>query len=174
MYEQGKPQMIGVTCSPHSSGPRYQDTQRRGVRCLAAIHAKGGHIKFLSGGYDGAVYEWVAGVENLDEPRSRKVVSHDACIMALAYRDRDRSIVVSAQKKLHVTDLNRCKTMIHPFSNDVQQIHIHPQAAYVTLLEVSVIWFLAVVLSRVARSGTWTTKFSYMTAAKQTLTVSHA
>lgn len=137
VYEQGKPQMINVTCSPHSRGPRYQDTQRKGVSCLAAIHAKGGHIKFLSGGYDGTIHEWMAGVENLDGPRSRKVVSHGARIMALAYRDRDRSIVASVQKRLHITDLNRCNTKIHPFSNDIQQIHIHPQDANVTLLEVS-------------------------------------
>jgi len=132
----GKPQMIDVTWSPHCSGPRYQDTQKRGVSRLAAIHAEDGHIKFLSGGYDGTIHEWTAGIANLNEPHSRKVVSHGTCIMALAYRDRDRSVMASAQKRLHITDLNRCKTMTHPFSNDIQQIHMHPQAAYVTLLEV--------------------------------------
>ncbi|KAF8559006.1 hypothetical protein OG21DRAFT_1454107 [Imleria badia] len=131
-----KPQMIDITWSPHSSGPRYQDTQKRGVSRLATIHAEDGHIKFLSGGYDGTIHEWTAAIEKLNEPRSRKVVSHGACIMALAYRDRDRSVMASAHKTLHITDLNRCKTMTHPFSNDIQQIHIHPQAAYVTLLEV--------------------------------------
>ncbi|KAI9574957.1 hypothetical protein HD554DRAFT_2010711 [Boletus coccyginus] len=131
----GKPQMIDVTCSPHSSGPRYQDTEKRGVSCLAAIHAKDGHIKFLSGGYDGTIHKWTAGIENLNEPRSSKVVSHGTRIMAMAYRDRDRSVMASTQKRLHITDLNRCKTITHPFSNDIQQIHIHPQAAYVTLLE---------------------------------------
>jgi len=129
--------MIDVTCTPHSSGPRYQDMEKRGVSCLAAIHAKDGHIKFLSGGYDGTIHKWTAGIETLNEPRSSKVVSHGTRIMALAYRDRDRSVMASTQKRLHITDLNRCKTMTHPFSNDIQQIHIHPQAAYVTLLEVS-------------------------------------
>lgn len=129
--------MIDVTLSPHSSGPRYQDTQRRGVSRLAAIHAEDGHIKFLSGGYDGTIHQWTAGIEKLNEPRSKQVTSHGAQIMALAYRDRDRSVMASAQSRLHMTDLNRCKTMTYPFSNDIQQIHIHPQAAYVTLLEVS-------------------------------------
>lgn len=136
-HEQGKPHMIDVARCPHSSGPRYQDTQKRGVSRLAAIHAEGGHIKFLSGGYDGTIHEWTADVETLNEPHSRKVVSHGACVMALAYRDRDRSVVASMQRRLHITDLNRCKTMTHPFSNEIQQIHIHPQAAHVTLLEVS-------------------------------------
>ncbi|KAF8138183.1 hypothetical protein EV363DRAFT_1393650 [Boletus edulis] len=131
----GKPKMIHSAWSPHSSGPRYHDTQKRGVSRLAAIHANEGHIKFLSGGYDGTIHEWTAGIEKLNEPRSRKVVSHGACIMALAYSDRDRSVMASAQRRLHITDLNRSKTMTHPFSNDIQQIHIHPQAAYITLLE---------------------------------------
>lgn len=136
-HEQGKPQMINVARCPHSSGLRYQDTEKRGVSRLAAIHAEGGHIKFLSGGYDGTIHEWTADVETLNEPHSRKVVSYGACVMALAYRNRDRSVVASFQKKMSITDLNRCKTITHPFSNEIQQIHIHPQAAYVTLLEVS-------------------------------------
>lgn len=135
--EQGKPQMMDVARCPHSSGPRYQDTQKRGVSRLAAIHAAGGHIKFLSGGYDGTIHEWTADVDKLNEARSRNVVSHGTCIMALAYRDRDRSVVASAQTRLHITDLNRSKTTTHPFSNQIRQIHIHPQAAYLTLLEVT-------------------------------------
>ena len=158
VYEQGKPEMVNVACSPHSTGPRYQDTQRRGVTCLAAIHAKDGHIKFLSGGYDGTVHKWLAGVEKLDEPRFEKVVSHGACIMALAYRDRDRSVVASVQKTLHITDLNRQRTRDYAFSNDIQQIHIHPQASYVTLLEVRKMIASAFswrsVLNEAPRSGT--------------------
>ncbi|KAG9317205.1 hypothetical protein JVU11DRAFT_1398 [Chiua virens] len=133
----GKPKMIDVAWSPHSSSRRSrdQDAQKRGVSCLAAIHAEDGHIKFLSGGYDGTIHEWTVGLEMLNEPRSTEVASHGTHIDALAYRGRDRSVATSAGKRLHITDLSRRTTKEYQFSNDIQQIHMHPQEQLLTLFE---------------------------------------
>ncbi|KAF8845685.1 hypothetical protein BDN67DRAFT_1006953 [Paxillus ammoniavirescens] len=131
-----RPQMVDVARSPHNSGPRYQGTPNRGISCLAAMHAEADRIKFFSGGHDGTVHRWTANATELNDPRSEKVVSHGSCISALAYRRHNTSLLSSAQRTLHITDLNRCKTESYPFSDEIQQIHVHPQAAYVTLLEV--------------------------------------
>ncbi|KAF9246944.1 hypothetical protein BU15DRAFT_38800, partial [Melanogaster broomeanus] len=132
---QGRPQMIDATRSPHNSGPRYKDTPNRGISCLAAMHAEEDRIKFFSGGHDGTVHRWTASVTELHNPRCEKVVSHGSCVSALAYHHRDTSLLSSTQKTLHITDLNRNTTVSRPFSNEIQQIHVHPHAAYVTLFE---------------------------------------
>ncbi|KAH7887911.1 hypothetical protein F5I97DRAFT_1805252, partial [Phlebopus sp. FC_14] len=130
-----KPNMVDVALSPHSSGPRYKDTPRRGVNCLAAMHAEAGHIKFFSGGHDGAIHRWTVSPDALHDPHTEKVTSHGNSLSALAYRHQHASLLSSTQKTLFVTDLHRGETVSN-HSNDIQHIHVHPQAPYVTLLEV--------------------------------------
>ncbi|KAL4076016.1 hypothetical protein V8B97DRAFT_1913685 [Scleroderma yunnanense] len=128
------PHIINARHSPHSH-LRHQGMTMRGVSCLAAMHAEAGHIKFVSGGHDGFIHIWTANIQALDGARSEKVAFHGCNISALAYGHHNATLLSSAQKTMVVTDLNRMTHVTNRFSNEIQQIHVHPQAPYMTLFE---------------------------------------
>lgn len=129
------PHIIDARHSPHSH-LRHQGMSMRGVSCLAAIHAEAGHIKFVSGGHDGFIHIWAANIQALDDARSDKVAFHGSSVSALAYGRHNATLLSSAQKTILATDLNQMADVTNRFSNEIQQIHVHPQAPYMTLFEV--------------------------------------
>jgi len=134
--ESQAPHIIDARHSPHSH-LRHQGMSMRGVSCLAAIHAEAGHIKFVSGGHDGFIHIWAANIQALDDARSDKVAFHGSSVSALAYGHHNATLLSSAQKTILATDLNRMIDVTNRFSNEIQQIHVHPQAPYMSLFEVS-------------------------------------
>jgi hypothetical protein len=109
-----------------------------GVRCLAAKNAAAGSVEFFTGGHDRRIFKWSADARSLEEPTVTKIdVFLDSGVSAMAYRHDDNSLVSSDTKKLYVTDLTRLHTpRPAQVSNDVNQIHVHPQIPHLTLLEV--------------------------------------
>lgn len=132
------PRRIDSKALPHVSPPRMSRSSGEGVRCLAAMNATAGSVEFFTGGHDRRIFKWSADTQSLEEPTVTKIGPFlDSGVSAMAYRHDDNSLVSSDTKKLYVTDLTRSHTPSPAqFSNDVNQIHVHPQIPHLTLLEV--------------------------------------
>jgi hypothetical protein len=102
------------------------------------MNATAGSVEFFTGGHDRRIFKWSADVQSLEEPTVTKInIFLDSGVSAMAYRHNDNSLVSSDTKKLYVTDLTRSHTpRPAQVSNDVNQIHVHPQMPHLTLLEV--------------------------------------
>ncbi|KAG1780185.1 hypothetical protein EV702DRAFT_964369 [Suillus placidus] len=131
------PRRVDARILPHVSSPRMSRSSGEGVRCLAAMNAAVGSVEFFTGGHDRRVFKWSADARSLEEPTVTKVdVFLDSGVSAMAYRHNVNSLVSSDTKKLYVTDLTRSHTpRPAQVSNDVNQIHVHPQIPHLTLLE---------------------------------------
>ncbi|KAG1874622.1 hypothetical protein DFJ58DRAFT_650321 [Suillus subalutaceus] len=133
------PRRVNSRPLPHVSSPRMSRPSGEGVRCLAAMNAAAGSIEFFTGGHDRRIFKWSADAQSLEEPTVTKInIFLDSGVSAMAYRHNDNSLVSSDTKKLYVTDLTRSHTpRAAQVSNDVNQIHVHPQIPHLTLLEMS-------------------------------------
>ncbi|KAG2043040.1 hypothetical protein BDR03DRAFT_853239 [Suillus americanus] len=133
------PRRVNSRPLPHVSSPRMSTSSGEGVRCLAATNAAPGSVEFFTGGHDRRIFKWSADAQSLEEPTVTKInIFLDSGVSAMAYRHNDNSLVSSDTKKLYVTDLTRLHTpRPAQVSNDVNQIHVHPQIPHLTLLEMS-------------------------------------
>lgn len=131
------PRRVSSQPLPHVSS-RVSKSSGEGIRCLAAMNATPSSINFFTGGHDRRIFKWTADTRSLEKPTVTKIdVFLDSGVSAMAYRHNDNSLVSSDTKKLYVTDLTRSHTpKPAQVSNDVNQIHIHPQIPHLTLLEV--------------------------------------
>ncbi|KAG2077604.1 hypothetical protein BDR04DRAFT_556971 [Suillus decipiens] len=131
------PRRVSSQPLPHVSS-RMSKSSGEGVRCLAAMDATPSSVEFFTGGHDRRIFKWTADARFLEEPSVTKIdVFLDSGVSAMAYRHNDNSLVSSDTKKLYVTDLIRSHTpKPAQVSNDVNQIHVHPQIPHLTLLEV--------------------------------------
>jgi hypothetical protein len=102
------------------------------------MRAESGSVEFFTGGHDRRIFKWTADAQSLEEPTVAKLnVFLDSSVSAMAYRHHNNSLVSTDTKKLYVTDLTRCYTpKAKLVSNDIHQIHVHPQTPNMTLLEV--------------------------------------
>jgi len=102
------------------------------------MRAESGSVEFFSGGHDRRIFKWTANAQSFEEPTVTKLnVFLDSGVSAMVYRHHNNSLVSTDTKKLYVTDLIRSHTAIPKLvSNDVHQIHVHPQTPDMTLLEV--------------------------------------
>ncbi|TDL29292.1 hypothetical protein BD410DRAFT_14729 [Rickenella mellea] len=108
-----------------------------GIRTVAPMHSNGS-IRFLTGGYDHAVKLWDI-VENngFYDSTIKLVMQNNAPVNSLAWRATAQEIVAAAGAKVYQKDINR-RPDVTPvtMSNNVFQIHVHPQNANVVCLEV--------------------------------------
>lgn len=132
------PRRLDSGVLPHVSSPRMSRSSGEGVRCLAPMNAAAGSVEFFTGGHDRRIFKWSADAQSLEEPTVTRINAFlDSSVSAMAYRHDDNSLVSSDTKKLYVTDLTRSHTpRPAQVSNDVNQIHVHPQIPHLTLLEV--------------------------------------
>ncbi|KAG2146638.1 hypothetical protein DEU56DRAFT_785604 [Suillus clintonianus] len=132
------PCRVDARALPHVSSPQMSRSSGVGIRCLAAMHAAAGSVEFFTGGHDRRIFKWSADAQSLEEPTVTNINAFlDSGVSAMAYRHHDNSLVSSDTKKLYVTDLTRLHTPSPAqVSNDVNQIHVHPQMPNLTLLEV--------------------------------------
>ncbi|KAG0705477.1 hypothetical protein DFH29DRAFT_799969 [Suillus ampliporus] len=131
------PCRVDAQALPHGNSPRMPRPSGEGVRCLAAMRQEAGSVEFFTGGHDRRVFLWTANAQSLEQPTVTKLgVFLDSGVSAMAYRHHNNCLVSSDTKKLYVTDLTRSYTPKPvPVSNDVYQIHVHPQTPDLTLLE---------------------------------------
>ncbi|KAG1753851.1 uncharacterized protein EDB91DRAFT_1100207 [Suillus paluster] len=132
------PCKVDAQALPHVTSPQVPRSSGEGVRCLAAMSASTGSLQFFTGGHDRRVFSWTADTQALQEATVTKLnVFLDSGVSAMAYCHNNNSLISSDTKKLYVTDLTREYTpKPAPVSNDVYQIHVHPQTPDLTLLEV--------------------------------------
>ncbi|KAH7920265.1 hypothetical protein BV22DRAFT_1040024 [Leucogyrophana mollusca] len=132
------PRPIDVQRQPHVPSPRVSKSFKGGVSCLSAMCSEAGSIKFFSGGHDRWVYLWTAETHQLTNATCKKLsVFHDSGVSAIAYQRRSNALMSSDGQKLWTTDLSRSYTPKPVLvSNVVNQIHVHPQAPDIILLEI--------------------------------------
>ncbi|OJA20905.1 hypothetical protein AZE42_00872 [Rhizopogon vesiculosus] len=132
------PYRVDARASPHVNSPWMPKSSGEGVRCLAPMRAESGSVEFFSGGHDRRIFKWAADARSLEEPIVTKLnVFLDSGVSSMAYRHHNNSLVSTDTKKIYITDLTRSYTpKPRLVSNDVHQIHVHPQTPDMTLLEV--------------------------------------
>jgi len=107
-----------------------------GLSCLAPME---GGLRFLSGGYDKSIYLWTLEyTERGYSARAQRLdVLRSGPVRAVAYRVCDQTVMSSAGAHIRTTPISsgRASELVL-MSSRVSQIHVHPQAPHLALLEV--------------------------------------
>ncbi|KAA1466126.1 hypothetical protein DENSPDRAFT_13214 [Dentipellis sp. KUC8613] len=115
--------------------------RNRGISALAAVEGDDDAFKFVSGGFDGHIYLWsVQRRDDFVEPFRTRIepcaMEHTSSVLSLAYRCSDGSLLSAAGKVLSNIPL-KAPRAAKPvcMSDQVYQIHVHPQNENLILLE---------------------------------------
>ncbi|KAF8897350.1 hypothetical protein BD779DRAFT_1490354 [Infundibulicybe gibba] len=139
MNKDRSPRKIELNHKPHSRPIRCGRPDTKGtmlVSCLAAACSSGKNVKFFTGGYDKSIRRWTV-LDDHGSATSERIAQVTTAPFALA--SRGRQILIAAGRNFLNIDLNHimAKPKLAPLSNPVYQIHIHPQAPNITILETS-------------------------------------
>jgi hypothetical protein len=140
IFQDKAPLFVRLNHRPHIKRVKAGKTIVKGgvhISCLAPVRSDSTHstVNFISGGYDKSIHLWTVRGEGF-EVSSERIIAHKAVPYALACRGR--KVMFSAGKSLLTTEMEHLSAEPESvsFSNIIHQIHVHPQAQNVTILEV--------------------------------------
>ncbi|GLB33620.1 hypothetical protein LshimejAT787_0105040 [Lyophyllum shimeji] len=141
LIKEAKPSMVHLDHLPHR--PRW-DLKRNHARhatkgaallsCIAPARSGGSAIEFFTGAYDRSIKRSTVRGRNVESTTVTRCLT-----VPYALGSRDRKLFYSAGAKLSVMDLDHltARPTAVDFSNRICQIHIHPNMANITILEVN-------------------------------------
>lgn len=121
-------------CFPHER-PSNNGKSAVSVSCLTPAFSDDRTIRFFSGGYDKSVKLW--SIRGANRPQTETIVrATPTAPLALAYRDS--KVFYGGGKRLFMIDVNHpsASPTTAPLGNIVHQLHTHPEAPSVFILEV--------------------------------------
>lgn len=130
-----KPFMTGLRHCPHRETTTPKSTNRtESLSSLAPVHSDGRIIKFITGGHDKKVILWTArGFAATSEVITR------CSTVPITLNFCDRTVMCGTGMRLLTLDIEHrtAKPTSIKFSNPVLQVHVHPDAPTISIVEVS-------------------------------------
>ena len=130
---------MNLTPQPHGRN----NSNNQAVSSLTPIEDGQQRLWFASGGYDKRVYIWDCSERGRNPVIKDVRFVHNSFVSALAYRKVDHCLLSAAGSRVYETNLGGMRPPKDTrLSNNIHQIHTHPQDPNLIFMEVRVLSIL--------------------------------